>query len=596
MNKLPQKTFLIVIIFYLAVFIVFFSYSIYSYASINVTAKTLENVSPHGLNMDISIHREKPDSQVQILSNFKIPWIINNSFKLFINYLLPVHSTALIIAFSLFFPWELKAQRMQTAFVNVIGKSIFLFLILTLIYTGLTEGFLPGILQKQSEQNYLTEIAVDYFNKAKIEIDKPEQNKDFSRIVKMLDAYLQIDPDSPVVLDTNKWAKSRLAVKTDQIVKKDEEPSKAKEPTAADLILKADNYFNNEDYFSALYYADLAYKLDNSRQKAQRIAAESRNAIRSLEPGKSERDAKKTFQMKRDAFNFLESGDPISAYYKFKKLIQTETDDPDIKEFLNQSLNAISKNTFFIDDVEKYSDFPGINNITFLDDSNTLIHIKKMIIVNESETYFFNIEVIKFDNTNSISKHFSSKYGKYWADSSSILMDAIDREDNSLSYKPVYLKGKDSSPDNIILKINPNLFSLQFLGQPLNVTKSMNVFNLFKYAPIFDKFGYVSDPVNILILERILKPFTFLLVSFFSVSLGWFLRIRKFSFPWFAILMIPIITLMIYELLSVYEYAMNLFLGFVLLQTGFYLALAFLLISQALLLFISMVSIASQKN
>ena len=124
----------------------------------------------------------------------------------------------------------------------------------------------------------------------------------------------------------------------------------------------------------------------------------------------------------------------------------------------------------------------------------------------------------------------------------------------------------------------------------------MKVFNLFKYAPIFNKFGYLSDPVNILMLERILKPFTFLLVSFFSVSLGWFLRIRKFSFPWFPILMIPIITLMIYELLSVYEYAMNLFLGFVLLQTGFYLALAFLLISQALLLFISMVSIASQKN
>jgi len=286
MNKLPQKTFLIVIIFYLAAFIVFFSYSIYSYTSINITAETLENVSPHGLNMDISIHREKPDSQIQILSNFKISWIINNSFKLFINYLLPVHSTALIIAFSLFFPWKLGTQGMQTAFVNVIGKSIFLFLILTLIYTGLTEGFLPGILQKQSEQNYLTKIAVDYFNKAKIEIDKPDQNKDFSMIVKMLDAYLQIDPNSPVVLDTIKWAKSRLDVKTDQTVNKNKEQSATKGPTAADLVIKADKYFNNEDYFSALYYADLACKLDNSRQEAQRIAAESRNAIRSLEQGK----------------------------------------------------------------------------------------------------------------------------------------------------------------------------------------------------------------------------------------------------------------------------------------------------------------------
>jgi len=596
MDKLPQKTLLIVIIFYLTAFIVFFSYSIYSYASINVTAKTLEKVSPHSLNMDISIHREKPDSKVQILSKFKISWIINNSFKLFINYLLPVHITALIIAFSLFFPWKLGASGMQTAFVNVIGKNIFLFLILTLIYTGLTEGFLPGILQKQSEQNYLTKIAVDYFNKAKIEIDKPDQNKDFSIIVKMLDAYLQIDPDEDVVLDTIKWAKSRLDIKEDQTKEQKEKTSTTEKTTAADLIIKADKYFTNEDYFSALYYADLAFKLDNSRLEASRIAAKSRELIRSQEPNQSEEKAKNIFKMKREGFNFLESGDPISAYYIFNKLLETETTDKDIPEFLNQSLNAISNKTFFIDKIEEYTTSPGINNITFLNDKETLIHISKMILINEKEAYFFNIEVVKFDSSNSIIKHFISDYGKYTAASTSIIMYAIDRDNPAVYHKPVYLKGEDSSPDNIILKINPNLFSLQFLGQPLDITKSMNIYNLFKYAPIFNKFGYVADPVNILILERILKPFTFLIISFFAVSLGWLLRIRRVSFPWFAILIIPIITLLIYNLLSVYEYAMNLFLGYVFLQTGFYPALVFLILSQALLLFISMISIASQKN
>ncbi len=596
MDKLPQKTLLIVIIFYLTAFIVFFSYSIYSYASINVTAETLGNVSPHGLNMDISIHREKPDSQNQILSNFKISWIINNSFKLFISYLLPVHITALIIAFSLFFPWKLGEPGMQTAFVDVIGKSIFLFLILTLIYTGLTEGLLPGILQKQSKQNYLTEIAVDYFNKAKIEIDKPDQNKDFSMIVKMLNAYLQIDPDAPVVLDTIEWAKSRLDVKEDQSKEQKEKILTTEKPTAADLLIKSEKYFNNEDYFSALYYADLAFKLDSSRLEASRIAAKSRELIRSQELNKSEKEAKNIFKMKREGFNFLESGDPISAYYIFNKLSETETADKDIPEFLNQSLKAISNKAFFINEIEKYTTSPGVKNITFLNDKKTLIHISKMIVINEKEAYFFNIEVAKFDSSNSINKHFISDYGKYISASKSIIMYAIDRDNPAINHKPVYLKGEDSSPDNIIMKLNPNLVSLQFPGQPINITNSMNIYNLFKYAPIFDKLGYLSDPVNILILERILKPFTFLIVSFFSVSLGWLLRIRKFSFPWFAIILIPIITLLIYNLLSVYEYVMNLFLGFVLLQTGFYQSLVFLLISQALLLFISMVSIASQKN
>ncbi len=124
----------------------------------------------------------------------------------------------------------------------------------------------------------------------------------------------------------------------------------------------------------------------------------------------------------------------------------------------------------------------------------------------------------------------------------------------------------------------------------------MNILELFNYGSIFYKYGYIKEPVQILLLERILKPFTFLIVSFLSVSIGWYLRIRKYSFPWFSLLLIPIITYLIHNILSIYEYAMSLMLGYSLFKTGFYPALIILVVSQAVILFLSLVSIANQKK
>ena len=180
MDKLPQKTFIIIIIFYLAALISFFIFSIYSFTSVDIVGKTLENPEAHGLNMDISILRENDEAEIQLLSNFKINWILSNSLKLFIKYLLPIQSTALIVAFSLIFPWKLGAQGMQVPFVDIIGKSIFLFLILTLVFAGLTEGLLPGTLKRQSDQLYLTQMATGYIDQAKNELNSENKDKDYN--------------------------------------------------------------------------------------------------------------------------------------------------------------------------------------------------------------------------------------------------------------------------------------------------------------------------------------------------------------------------------------------------------------------------------
>ncbi|MCK5152960.1 MAG: LptF/LptG family permease, partial [Spirochaetales bacterium] len=448
------------------------------------------------------------------------------------------------------------------------------------------------------EQLYLTEMALDYFEKADNEISSEKADKNYSYIVDMLKAYLQIDPKNIIVDDTLNWAESTFEIKTDIVNTNNIDNNKkiTKGQEAADLIIKAADYFKKEDYFSALYYANLAFDLDNSRHEAQRIAAESRDAIRSLEPDSSERDAKIYFEQKRLGFNTLNEGNPIDAYYIFKKLSVESNKDKDIPEFLNRSLEEISRISFFIDEAEKYLTIPGIDDIVFLNNQKTLIYIDKMIMLDENKAYFFNIEVINWDSSNKISKHYTAPYGKYNSKSESIIMNAIDRDISNRSYKPLYITGADIEPENLILKLSPNLIDLNYLGQSFNSIRFMNIIELFNYGSIFNSYGYIKEPAQILLLERIAKPFTFLIISFLSVSLGWFLRIRKYTFPLFALLLIPIIAYLINNILSIYEFGVNLILGYSLFMTGFYPALIILIVSQAIILFFSLVSIASQKD
>lgn len=595
MDKLTQKTLITIIIFYLLAFICFFVFSIISFTSVNIVGKTLDNPDDHSLTLDISIFREKPESEIQILANYKISWILSNSLKLFIQYLIPIQSTALIVAFSLIFPWKLGPQGMQIPFVDVIGKSIFLFLILTLIFSGLTEGLLPGILKKQSDQLYLTNLATGYFEKAKKEITSDKKDKDYNYIVTMLKAYLQIDPGNPVVDDTLDWAESTFNIKTD-IIDTINNNKVTTGQEAADLVLNAQDYFEKEDYFSALYYANMAFKLDDSRSDAQRIAAGSREAIRSLAPDKSEIEAKEYFNEKRTGFNLLNEGNPIEAYYIFKKLSVESNEDKDIPEFLARSLKEISDKSFFIDETDKYISVPGTNDITFLNNHESLIYIEKMILLDEGKAFFFNIEVIKLDKSNKIIKHFSAPFGKYNSESKSIIMNAIDRNHNNISLKPDYYIGSDIEPENLILKLSPTLPELKYIGQAGNTIKFMNIVELFNYGSIINKYGYIKEPTQILLLERIVKPFTFLIVSFLSVSFGWFLRIRKYTLPLLALIFVPVIGYLINNILSIYEFGIELVLGFFLLKTGFYTAVIILIVSQALILFFSLVTIASQKN
>ncbi|MCF6334863.1 MAG: hypothetical protein L3J12_03890 [Spirochaetales bacterium] len=594
MDKIARKTGIIVIIFYLLAFSFFFIYSIVNFSGLTIVETPVTVQDSGEFNKTLSVLRSNPESEIQILYSFKLNWILTNSLRLFVQNILSVHSTALIFAFSLFFPWRTGRQNMKVHFVNIIEKSIFMFLVLTLLFTILAEGLLPGILKKQANQQYMSGMAVDYFTQANKEINSTGRDRDYSSIILMLKAYLQIDPGNPTVNSTLDWAVGNVEIK--KIIDPPVLNNDSSQNKAADYFNKANEYLEDEDYYSALYYADLAYKLDKTRKDAQRVAAKSREGIRSLEPNQNDKAAREYYGLKKTGFDKLQNDDPIGAYYIFRSLSKQSTEDGDIIEFLKRSTDEITAIAFFTDEAEKYMYLPGFEDIIFLENNQSLIHIGKMILLDSEEAYFYDIEVVEINSNGIITKHFKAPFGKYLSSSKSIIMQVIDRDDERINFKPEYITGTADVPEDILLLVSPDLNEMASMENIKKSLKYMNIIQLFKSASIFDKYGYLKEPVELILLSRILKPFTFLILSFLSVSIGWFLRYRSSSLPWMALLIMPVIPVVMKYIISVSEYCINLLFGYALMRTSFTISIIILIASQGLLLFIAMISIAGQKE
>ena len=270
--------------------------------------------------------------------------------------------------------------------------------------------------------------------------------------------------------------------------------------------------------------------------------------------------------------------------------------DEDIPEFYNRALEAVRQSSFFTDEAQEFESYPGLENIVFRNGGRTIIKIGKMVQIDRQQAYFYNIERITLDQGAHESVHFKVRYGKYEPDSNSILINAIDRDNSRISQKPEIIAGKLESPDDAVIKLEPELDDFSYLGQMNRTIGNLTIFELFRLSSVLSQFGYVREPVLIEILDRITKPFTFLIVSFFSVGLGWMLRRRKSSFPLFALILTPLIPFILNSILQLYGFGIKLLMGYSLLKTGFTVSLIILLVTQAVILFISLLSVASQRN
>ncbi len=546
-----------------------------------------------------------------LLGRYLWPFLFMNTVKLFIQYLIPITVTSVILAYSLFIKEKdlYVSGGVPLPFNQLVVKPIVFFIILAAVYAVLAEGVYPVVTARIEEERYLSNLARGFEEKWKTALE----NKDYEEAKEYIDLYLVIDPGNREVQDKRANLKLKLLTggnsgnslergKTDGSEKKKEMgrnylPDETEGMTVDEYIALAKRYYAEEDYFSAHYYASLAYRIDPERRDALRVAGKAWEKITSFSQSGKEREESKFYRRKKEGYTALISNQPVKAYYIFSELKKINPDDADIKRYFSKAREAVKKVSFFIDEAEDMLALPGYRNIAFInsteDGKRELLYISKLVAIGEN--YFFSgIEDLKFDE-NGVVYHLKAPYGKLIGNA--IVMLAIDRENRKNVKEAVYVKGnREASVRNLIyLRTRPD--ELIHLDGNYKRFESLSLAELFRLRSGGGKYGIIEKYIDISILMKILNPFSLLVLALLGISFGWFFRARYLArLPIIAYAFIPFMPLFILLLYSLYQYGNEIILYFVLSVSGFLTALITLVVMQAALLFLAMILVAGQRT
>ncbi len=256
----------------------------------------------------------------------------------------------------------------------------------------------------------------------------------------------------------------------------------------------------------------------------------------------------------------------------------------------------ISKISFFIDEAEKVLTLPGQHNLFFVNSSKNgeeeFIFIGSMTRA-ENGIYFTDIESIKLKKNNGIIHHFKAPYGKYIT--GTIVVNCIDRENPRIRKEAVYISGGRPAGEKNIIRLNPSPAELSKLRIGYGVLRNMSIAELWVFRRDFTAYGFVPQYIEINILLKSLRSFSFLILSLFAIVIGWIFRIRYADHPSiFTFIVIPLFPVVVFFFIELYQFANRIVLGYTLMTFGFTFSLIFLIVLETFLLILTMIFLSGQ--
>ncbi|HUV08273.1 MAG TPA: LptF/LptG family permease, partial [Spirochaetia bacterium] len=423
--------------------------------------------------------------------------------------------------------------------------------------------------------------------------------------------YMGIDKQNEEI----KRERSRLLEKISKMParpKQEERPAEG--PGGAEISGKQIESFLDEasksmerkDYFLALYYADLASKLDSKNTSADIIRKEALKKVNEQSTVRDKDIVSKLFEEKLAGFDALKKEDFVAAYYAFKKLNQEHPEDREISQFLEASLAGLEKNAFFTDEVETNLVLPGVRRIVFINRQNgaerELVYINRIAKTPEG-LYMYGIEAMSFSTRGEVGYHLRAPFGKYMTSGEQpkayINMRCLDKDSPEHSLLPTFESTSDQLEKEMryMIALDQKVEYLPYFSPGSAAVTRAGMIDLWNMREAYEKAGYDPHVLMMELLMRILNPFLFLILSLVSVCLGWSLRARYLgSPPIFTYLLVPLLPFVILQIINLLRYAHRVVLGFALLSFGFGAALTALVILEALLLVLSIVLLAGRTT
>jgi hypothetical protein len=532
-----------------------------------------------------------------VLKVYLWPWTISNALAGMTDTFIPVTVTAVLLGFSFFFvPRDKRSGGLS--FSTVVSSSVALFLFLVAVYTVLAEGIAPGARVRAEEMKGNSSFAEGSLEEA----ERLAARGEYGDALLYFDYYISIDPQNDEVRDLREEAAAALELDEGD-EESEEEPGRGGrllDQNAGDLIQAAREFLARRDYYSAHYYATIASKLDPARDDAKRIASEAWNRISEAEFSREASAMGDLYSRKKAAYEELNRGNVVRAYYLFRDLAEEYPMDPDVRTFGREALDRLKRESFFIDELEHANQIPGRHRVFFVNrrDENLreLVYFERMVPLGRL-AYVYGVEIMGISPSGKPLYHLATPAGKIMegSDGGILMLKSVDREREGVVYAPEFYTGEANFSTANILKIIPPIQILPGFSLTESSLRLQRINELLALRPGYALRGFHAGALEIELVMRLMRPFGLLIFCYLSIALGWMLRLRG-PRRWYHLLLLPVVPMVIFLAADLYLYGSRLIYLYFVLQAGFLLTIIFMVLIQALLLGASLILVAGQST
>lgn len=527
-------------------------------------------------------------------------WKIRESILLFIFYFPFIYTSALIFAYPIIFGkfGPAKMQRRSSAMIRFIQHFFIFSLAVLSFYVVLAEAVKPILMEYQSRSVYQALTHKEYTKLAKEAYDR----NDYSQAGDHIGRALSIWPQSEDAMKLNEMIKiagEKLSLdKTDSVLRKNISEEDNISMTAEAALKRAEMAALAFDFYTAHYYAKLAMQ---TFQDGNPLKIDAENlAVRAwaeVEKGlASYKDAPSIalYKSKKAAYETLQRGDYIKAYYSFLQIDSSmrasnpDKKDPEVERFLNLSRVELEKNVFFTDELKNIPNFIMRGDISFTvgEHSHECAVIKIHGISHGSSTlrneiYLMNVLYTRLGISNAEKWSIIIPYAKLievvddeGKNRLMLQICSVDRYSEEKNVYPKVLSGElpRENAHNILLPMTMTDFIL--IEKSISGPSAMKISDLYYFSLIAEKYGLKKEAYLSEVLYRLTEPLLLLIVSLLVLILAWRFRVspgRRLNKRLF--LFSPLCLFLSYILMETLRYIFKLQIAFFVCLTPRYVSL-----------------------
>jgi hypothetical protein len=547
----------------------------------------------------------------QLLPQFRAAWLFEEALRLLIEALPTVIISAVIMAFA-----TMRAgagiSSGADSLPRLIGRLMVLFILFTLLYTALDIGLKPRLYRDRFNRLYLSRLAGEFMEKAE-QAETREEREEAARYYRN---YLSIVEEDAEIGGRLEVIEGSLSLTQGEEKKeKKEKPFIARRElqnlTAVELMERGSAALEDEDPFTAHFLAQMAVKLEPDREDARRLAAKAWDRIGTMAPSRDEEQLYKIYREKLRGYEALQEGRPVEAYYLFHRLNEKAPEDPDVKEYLEESRLQARNVSFFIEDARETDTLPGTPSIIYAEPKGItgdtqIVYIGKLVRDGRA-VWLHDVEVLHFSPSPeggiSRSSHIRAQYAKLSSRISEggdpyslFIFRGIDRYNDEIEIKPQFSlsgteEGEDfealSGPLKNVYRSSAPLSDLLRLSRDHDFFERLSLLDLFILEKKYEVYHHPRSKIQLITLMRLLGPFLILVLSLLGVGIGLRFRPRKDGVPVFLYPSLLFVPFLLDYLISFYVFGHRLIFAGLLNFGGFALGLSLFLVLQGLILFLA---------